>query len=258
VISIYHSAFNLNKHGFTGWQDCLRKSCLFADEIVVAINTSEDDTEDTVKKILQEEAKSYSIINTSFDYKDPWLDGKIKNAALQTCTKEFKIQLDLDEYIPTWQRDIWNFLCFKFRFDSNINCIAVPSVDLYKDTAHYKSINNKQYLHKGLAYRAPQIAARKQDGTINTLMSDGCDLVDENGNFIATAALSNKLSDLESGVIPFVVHTGYVDLNSRLKRNHEFWNEHWYVEGGGQSPAHKIHMKQEDFDYQIFEHKLNL
>jgi len=63
---------------------------------------------------------------------------------------------------------------------------------------------------------------------------------------------------LESNQAPFVVHLGYVDLNSRLKRNHEFWNEHWYVEGGGQAPAHKIHMNNEDFNYPYIQHKLNL
>jgi len=258
VISIYHSAFNLNKHGFTGWQDCLRKSCHFADEVVVAINTSQDDTENNVKEILQKESKSWKIINTSFDYQDPWLDGKIKNSALQSCTQEFKIQLDLDEYIPIWQRGLWENLCFNLKFNQNIQCIAVPSVDLYRDLEHFKSINHKQYLHKNIAYRAPQIAARKPDGTINTLMSDGCDLVDKNGNFIATQGLDKRLEALESNEIPFVVHMGYVDLISRLKRNHEFWHEHWYIEGGGQSPAHKIHMKNEDFEYPYIEHKLNL
>ncbi len=262
MISIYHSAFNLNKHGFTGWQDCLRKSCHFADEVVVAINvsTSTDDTEDVVEEILKKEAKSWKVVPTFFDSNDPWFDGKIKNAALQSCTQEFKLQLDLDEYVPIWQRPIWNNICFKLKFDSNIFCLAVPSIDLYKDLNHYKSINHKQYLHKGLAYRAPQINARKPDGTINTLMSDGCDLVDESGNFIPTQAINNSLEALESNQIPFVVHLGYVDLNSRLKRNHEFWNDHWHVEGGGQSPAHTIHMKEDfsDFKYPYIEHKLNL
>ena len=260
MISIYHSAFNLNKHGFTGWQDCLRKSCHFADEVVLAINTSEDDTEDIAKQILNKQAKSWKILNTSFDYKDPWLDGKIKNAALHSCTQEFKLQLDLDEYVPLWQRSIWDNICFKLKFDSNVSCLAIPSVDLYKDLNHYKSINHKQYLHKGLAYRAPQVGARKPDGTINTLMSDGCDLVDENGNFIPTQAINNSLEALESNQMPFVVHLGYVDLNSRLKRNHEFWHEHWYVEGGGQAPAHTIHMKEDlsDFDYAHLKHNLKL
>jgi hypothetical protein len=258
VISIYHSAFNLNKHGFTGWQDCLRRSCHFADEVVVAINTSEDNTEETILDILKKEAKKFKIVNTSFSYFDPWLDGKIKNSALQECTQEFKIQLDLDEYIPLNQKNLWENLCFNLKFNTQIQCIAIASVDLYKDFEHYKSINHKQYLHKGIAFRAPQIAARKQDGTINTLMSDGCDLVDENGNFVSTQALDNRLEALESKQIPFVVHLGYVDLNSRLKRNHEFWNEHWHIESGGLPPAHKIHMNHEDFEYPYLVHNLSL
>ncbi len=257
MISIYHSAFNLNNHGFSFWQDCLIKSCLFAEEVVVAVNTSIDDTRSTVEKILKEHSKSFKIIDTSFSYEDPWLDGKIKNAALQECTKDFKLQLDLDEYIPLWQKPLWSNLCFRLKFDQ-AQCYAIPSVDLYKDLNHYKSINHKQYLHKATAYRAPQIAARKPDGTINTKLSDGCDLVDKDGNFVSTAGTPKDIKLMESQQLPFVVHMGYVDLNSRLKRNHEFWHEHWYVEGGGQDPAHKIHMKHEDFEYESFEHNLIL
>ena len=115
MISVYHSAFNLNKHGFTGWQECLRKSCQFADQVVVAVNTSEDDTYDTVSSILKDNAKSSILLKTSFDYQDPWLDGKIKNAALQECNCEFKVQLDLDEYIPSWQRPLWDSMAQECR-----------------------------------------------------------------------------------------------------------------------------------------------
>ena len=256
MISIYHSAFNLIKHGFVGWQKSLTNSCLFADEIIIAINTCEDETEKEINKILKD-FKNYKIINTSFDKNDPWFDGKIKNAALQECTQEFKIQLDLDEYIPLWQKPLWENLFLSLKFDS-AQCYAVASIDLYKDFEHFKSINHKQYAHKGLAYRAPQKSARNIDGTINTMMSDGCDLVDIDGNFIWTKATPKDHSLLESKNVPFVVHFGYVDLESRLKRNHEFWNKHWYVESGGKAPAHVIHMKHEDFEYPYIKHNLVL
>ena len=89
-------------------------------------------------------------------------------------------------------------------------------------------------------------------------MSDGCDLVDSQGSFISTIGTPSDQSILEQNIAPFVVHFGYVDLDSRLKRNHEFWHEHWYVEGGGQDPAHVIHMKHEDFEYPYIQHKLKL
>jgi hypothetical protein len=89
-------------------------------------------------------------------------------------------------------------------------------------------------------------------------MSDGCDLVDSAGNFIPTNATPNDIGLLEQGVAPFVIHIGYVDLDSRLKRNHEFWHEHWYTESGGHAPAHKIHMDYSDFEYPYIEHKLRL
>lgn len=256
MLSIYHSAFNLIKHGFVGWENSVKSSCRFADEVVIAVNSSVDKTKEKIAECLSE-FSNWRIVDTDFSYQDPWLDGKIKNEALQACTQDFKIQLDLDEYIPLWQKPLWQNLAMQIAL-SPVQCAAVASVNLYKDWNHYSSITNKQYFHKGQAYRAPSIRARKPDGSINTLMSDGCDLVNERGEFVSTTATSNSQADLESCTVPFVVHFGYVDLDSRLKRNHEFWHEHWYVEGGGQAPAHKIHMSHEDFEYPYVEHKLKL
>jgi hypothetical protein len=256
MFSIYHSAFNLIKHGFIGWENSVQNSCKFADEVIIAVNTSSDGTKEAIEETLQD-FSNWKIVETDFSYQDPWLDGKIKNTALQTCKQDFKIQLDLDEYIPLWQKPLWENLAMQIAL-SPVQCAAVASVNLYKDWNHYSSINNKQYFHKGQAYRAPSIAARKPDGTINTKMSDGCDLVNADGQFVSTIATTTNLQPLELGVSPFVVHFGYVDLDSRLERNREFWYEHWYVEGGGQDPAHTIHMKHEDFDYPYVEHKLKL
>jgi len=256
MFSIYHSAFNLVKHGFVGWEKSLQNSCRFADEVVIAINTSTDGTREKVEEALTE-FTNWRIVDTDFSYQDPWLDGKIKNAALQACTQDFKIQLDLDEYIPLWQKLLWENLAMQVACNP-VQCAAVASVNLYKDWEHFSSITHKQYFHKGKAYRAPSLAARKSDGTINTKMSDGCDLVDANGHFVKTMSTPNDQANLESGKCPFVIHFGYVDLDSRLKRNHEFWHEHWYVEGGGQAPAHTIHMKPEDFEYLYIPHKLKL
>jgi hypothetical protein len=256
MFSIYHSAFNLIKHGFVGWQQSVQNSCQFADEVIIAVNTSVDGTKEAIEETLKD-FSNWKIIETNFSYQDPWLDGKIKNEALQVCTQDFKIQLDLDEYIPLWQKPIWENMAMQLQFHP-CQCAAVASVNLYKDWDHLASITNKQYFHRGQAYRAPCIASRKQDGTINTKMSDGCDLVDSQGSFISTIGTPSDQSILEQQVAPFVVHFGYVDLDSRLKRNHEFWHEHWHVEGGGQEPAHKIHMKHEDFDQQYIKHNLKL
>ena len=62
--------------------------------VAINISTSTDDTEDAVEEILKKEAKSWKIVPTFFSSDDPWFDGKIKNAALQSCTQEFKA----DEY----------------------------------------------------------------------------------------------------------------------------------------------------------------
>lgn len=253
MFSIYTSAFNLIKNNFS-YKQSIENFCNIAEEVVVAINKSEDSTLESVKSLSY---KNLNIIEVDIPYTDPLLDGKIKNAALQGTTKEFKIGLDMDEYIPLNQKTIWENLAQQLRFD-DVDCYMIPSLNLYKDKYHYFSITNKWYLHKANLYRGPVNFGRRSNGTIDTTKSDGCELIDINGNLAKSKYLPNDINILRQKNIPFVVHTGYISLDDRVLRNKNFWEKHWLIESGGEKPKHKVHLSLEEFREAHYPHLLDI
>jgi glycosyltransferase involved in cell wall biosynthesis len=254
-ISVYTSAFNLIQHGFKGWRESISRACDFADEVVVCINKSQDDT---LIEFSQIGLKKLKIVVSDFSYEDPLLDGKVKNTALQNCSGDILIQLDIDEYIPENQYSNWRAYAEHLFNNQDVDCYMIPALNLYKDWDHYKDINSKWYMHKRGFYRGPVGFARKSDGTIDTNRSDTCELIDAYGCLVRSTLLPNTIEDLRNGSI-FVVHFGYVDLDSRIERNQKFWDEHWRRESGGKTPPHKVHMKKEDFEGEgCLVHNLNL
>ncbi len=253
--SIYSSAFNLIKNQFN-FRKSIHRFCEFAEEVVICVNTSEDNTFDELKK-LQLNYTNLVIINSDFSYEDPLLDGKIKNEALQATSNEIKIGLDMDEYIPYCQKTIWKKLSASLLEDT-VSCYMIPSVNLYKDENHYFSINPKWYMHKSGLFRGAVNFAKKNDGTVDTNRSDTCELIDSHGNLVNSRVTYCDIKYLQDGNFPFVIHEGYMDLDARLLRNKNFWEKHWFVESGGTAPPHKIHKSIDDFDMHYQEHKLLL
>jgi len=256
MISIYTSAFNLIKNNFD-YKFAINNFCQIADEVVICVNSSEDDSLNTLSK----ECNSFNnlkIISSDISYDDPLLDGKIKNTALQsTSNNPIKIGLDMDEYIPLWQKDIWKMMAEMLIQDSCM-CYMIPSINLYKDYLHYFSITPKWYMHKSGLFRGAVNFAKKNNGYIDTNKSDSCELIDIDGNLVASKMTPSDINLLRNHNLPFVVHTGYVSLDDRLLRNKNFWSKHWLIESGGEMPPHKIHEKLEDFDYSPKTHGLNL
>lgn len=253
MFSIYSSAFNLIKNNFP-YKQAIDNFCNIAEEVVIAINKSEDSTLDSVKSLSYE---NLSIIEVDVSYSDPLLDGKVKDAALQATTQEFKIGLDMDEYIPLNQKPMWENLAYQLRFD-NVDCYMIPSLNLYKDKAHYFSITNKWYLHKSNLHRGPVNFARRQNGTVDTSKSDTCELIDSNGNLAKSKYLPNDINLLRQKNVPFVVHLGYLNFQDRLLRNKNFWKNHWEIESGGEKPQHKVHNSIQEFNESHFEHLLEI
>lgn len=255
MISIYSSAFNLIKNNFN-YLSSVSNFCSIANEVVIAINTSEDGTFQEMQKLVNEYS-NLKIIQIDISYEDPLLDGKIKDLALQNTTEIIKIGLDMDEYIPLWQKEIWYKLAEQLVSD-DCNCYMIPSVNLYKDYDHYFSITPKWYIHKSGLFRGPVNFARNRDGTIDTKKSDGCELIDSLGNLVSSKIAPYNINDLRTGLFPFVIHTGYVNLDNRLLRNKNFWSDHWLKESGGKEPPHKIHKSIEDFTEFYEKHELNI
>lgn len=253
MFSIYSSAFNLIKNNFS-YKETIANFCSFADEVVIAINKSEDNTIEAIKSLKH---NNLNIIELDIPYNDPLLDGKVKNGALQATTQEFKIGLDMDEYIPLNQKPMWENLAYQLRFD-NVDCYMIPSLNLYKNKDHYFSITNKWYLHKGNLYRGAVNFAKRANGTIDTTKSDSCELIDSEGNLAKSKYLPNDIRLLRKKNVPFVVHTGYLDFHNRILRNENFWKNHWEIESGGEKPLHKVHSSIEEFNEPHFLHLLEI
>lgn len=256
MFSIYTSAFNLIKNNFD-YKFHLKNFSQFADEVIIAINTSEDDSLNQLRDFIYQNYNNISILETNFSYEDPFLDGKIKNAALQATKEDVKIGLDMDEYIPLWQKPLWQNIANQLRY-SPAKSVMIPSVNLYKDKDHYFSITPKWYMHKKGLYRGAVNFAKKQNGAIDTSKSDTCELIDENGNLVYSIQTSNDITSLQSNHFPFVIHTGYLNLNHRILRNKNFWKKHWKIESGGIEPKHKVHETLEDFKENYQQHNLNI
>lgn len=255
MISIYSSAFNLIQNNFN-YSFAISNFCNIADEVIICVNTSKDDT----LKTLMDQQLQYAnlkIISSDISYEDPLLDGKIKNEALQNTSHEIKIGLDMDEYIPLWQKNIWIELA-NMLFSDDCYCYMIPSINLYKDENHYFSITPKWYMHKSGLFRGAVNFARKNNGYIDTSKSDTCELIDSNGSLVYSKMTPCDINSLRNNNLPFVVHTGYISLDDRLLRNSNFWKQHWLTESGGESPPHKIHEKIEDFNYTTKKHGLTL
>jgi hypothetical protein len=253
MFSIYTSAFNLIKNKFN-YKFHIQNFSQFADEVIIAINTSEDNSVNEVRDFVIENCNNVYILETNFSYEDPLLDGKIKNAALQATKQDIKISLDMDEYIPLWQKYIWENIGNQLMY-SQAQAVMIPSLNLYKDKEHYFSITPKWYMHKKDLYRGPVNWAKKDNGTVDTSKSDTCELIDENGNLVYCMQTSSDIDSLRNNN-PFVVHTGYINLDNRILRNKNFWEKHWKIESGGEPPKHKVHQSLNDFQENYQKHNL--
>lgn len=239
-IVIYCSAFNLIQNKFD-YDSALTNFCAFADEVVVAVNTSTDNTLAALKQWKSLNSK-ITIIETNFNRNNSWFDGLVKNAALQACNSPNLVQLDLDERIPVQNRKAWENALERLNA-SKYDCYSIPSLDLWGDkhSIRWDNKNNvkcKFYIHKPGFCRRPikeAVIGNKLDST----KSDGCELCDRAGNLAKVAVMvpTNGMSNSESyfnwmrnsGL--YVFHLGYLDFAARLLRDNNFWREQWKIEG---------------------------
>lgn len=250
--SSYTSAFNLVKMGFD-WQNSILNYSQFMDEVVIAINTSEDDTFETVSKFLEEKGISNVILcQCSFDYSDLAFDGKIKNFALQHTSGDIKISCDIDERFPLYQKDLWRRVGNHLLSQIEISAFLIPSINLCGDIYHYKDIGYKWYMHKDGLYRGIVNFAKKQDGKIDTDRSDTCELIDANGNLVQALKFDNSIEGLREGETPYVFHYWAVDKDRRIKQN-EFWQPVWSNRAGKE-----INNKIDFSKTQVLKHHLHI
>jgi hypothetical protein len=237
--SIYSTAYNL-KAGLFDLDKSIKRFCDFAEEVVIATNTQED------YKILSSYQSKYpnlKVVCENIPLSDYAFDGKLKNIALQMCTGDFGILLDLDEYIPIDQKPVWQNIAHKWVSSiadpfSKPAALLIPVIDLIQDVNHYKSIGFKWYLHTlAGCHRGVVNFAKLDNGKIDIAKSDTTELLDYKGDLIPSSYLfdpnlseSALLSAMKFYNI-FVVHEGWLHKEQRAKQS-AFWKPHWENRGG--------------------------
>lgn len=233
LISIYCSAFNLIKNSFN-WRESLDNFVDFGDEVVVCVNKSEDNTLDVLNQYkTQSSADNLNIIESDFSYDDLAFDGKIKNEALKNTQYPGKVLLDLDEFIPLSQFDLWRE-CVSVLYSSNqVDALLIPSINLCGGYDTYKDVGYKFYLHKNHISRGIVKNAKLPNGKINTSISDTTEPISSDGSLARSIAFSNDINAIKSGDIPYVFHKWCINYEDRVRQN-ATWKPVWENRSGKQ------------------------
>lgn len=231
--SIYTSLFNYSPEKFD-IRGAFENWFKYGDEIVVA--TFEDQKfqiEAAIKKEFgyDERIKIVPVEDTSLD--DPFFDGKLKNAALQNCSNEIVILQDADERL-SGEKAEWIKLGNHLLQYGPPCGFLIPTIDLYGDLDHYKSVGSKWYLTtKEGVFRGPVNFAKRSNGTIDTDRSDTTEAITKNGDLIPFFVENSFLRDGKNFNIKYChsVHLGYLDLEKRVESN-KFWKDIWSLRAG--------------------------
>lgn len=235
MISIYTSLYNISANIFN-WQDRLIEFKKFADEVVVATTKNQDNSYLTLAPFCFK--NDIKLVITDISLKDLDFDGRLKNAALKSCSNPLAILLDIDEYIPLNQKDNWLIKADQL-LNSDFDAMFIPVVDLYHDINNYKSIGCKWYLHKNNFNIERGIVnfAKKSNGKIDHTKSDTCELIKSDGQLAKTFSYMDlsipddqKLQLIKLNNI-FVVHEGWLNKEQRIKQQ-QFWQPVWSNRAG--------------------------
>jgi len=254
MFSIYSSAFNVINNAFD-YKEAVENFCAFGEEVVICVNKSKDGSLDAFLD-LKKTKPNLKIVSSDFDYEDPLLDGKVKNMALQSTENPYKIGLDMDERIPIRHKKRWERIARFMEKSPEIKGFLIPSVDLWKDKHKIQSNPNKNknfkwYLHKEGLCRGAVNFAKLENGKIDREKSDTCELIDPQGNLVATPKIYQNFENdndyfnwLDQEAI-FVFHLGFLDFKKKIIRNKNFWNKHWEVVSG---EKHNTALTTEEFE----------
>lgn len=258
MISVYSSAYNLSSQMFD-WESAIQRFSDFADEVCVSTNSNYD-----YALLLNrfKRDKKVKIINTDISFDDYAFDGKLKNAALQACTEDFCILLDLDEFISIKDKEKWIKWAKILGNQPNFDALLIPVIDLYNSEKEYKSLGQKWYMHKNLPSLQRGIVnfAKKDDGKIDHTKSDTCELIYDNGELCKSISIFYpdypNLSRLKLDNSIYVWHTGWLDKQKRLMSN-SFWQKTWNNRAGFEV-KNIIHSIQELENIEYWPHGLDL
>jgi hypothetical protein len=252
MLSLYTSLYNLS-NGLYDWQKSLENFSNIGDEVVIATTSDcQDNTIDLLEGYCFDNKKCKLVV-TDIKFSDYSFDGRLKDVALKKTSFPGKILLDADEMIDPSQKKLWIDATNQL-YQSNFDCILIPSINLCKSIYTFKDISYKFYLHKEGLNRGVVNYAKLSNGKIDITKSDTTDIIDNMGNLAKCFRFPNEIDYLIRGDIPYVFHFYAVDLENRVKKN-TFWKPHWQNRAGYEITD--IELNKENLDkIPVFEHGL--
>lgn len=265
MISIYTTAYNIERCNLDV-EDAFDNFSKIADQVVVACSHSINQNDYKLLSSISSRFPNVNIVDYKIDLTEPDWEGKFKNKSLYETIYPYKIGLDLDERInPKFRPQIIEL--FERLYESDIDCIVLPTVDLYgslytiKDSLKDNHPKFKWYLHKIGLHRGAINGAIK-NGKLDADISDSCELLRYDETLCRYAYIwdVNSVKTLDQYLeilkqIPFVFHLGYSDYENRKIRN-EWWKEKVLERTGDQ--RHVNNIKSSFDNIQTTKHKLEL
>lgn len=237
--SLYSHGWNIIKYGFD-YKNALDNWAEHADEIVVAINTSEDGSYEAIESYAKKKGYPVKMVSTTFDFStDSFAYGKVVNAALQGCTGDIMIQQDMDERIR-FSPDFID-MAYKYLTSSGLKALMIPTIDLYMEKEKYCRVGSKWYLHLPGLFRGAVGFGLKADGKPDYNKTSTDELINNKGELVPYAQLwQGKDEDLKGYVdagMMLVYHLGYLNLTDRVERA-VWWKSFWERATGGDPNSH--------------------
>ena len=256
MFSVYTQFYNVEKFNID-FKSAITNFCEFLtkdDEVVITVNTSEDNTLNKIITFVASLPVRYpnvEIVPCDFSYNDIEFDGKVKNHALQATHNSIKIQMDGDERFDLNQKDQWRKAGKSLEMNKEyISGWMMNSLDLWGSLKHARKnqpIGVKFRMHIGGIQRGVQRTAWSEDGkSFDTSKSDSTEPIDKNGDLIQNFA---HFPDL------YTLHLGYVDYSYREEID-KFWNPHWTLRSGNEKKEDAV-TKESLAKVEICEHNLH-
>ena len=236
MLSVYTTLFNVIKNSFP-WEDNVENFTKFADEVVIAVNKSEDDTLSIVN-FFAKDHPNVKVVETNYKYDNIAFDGLVKDAALQATTQPVCIQMDADETFVHSQKPKWEYYA-KELLNSSFDCYMVPSIDLYGSIDKIRAnqrIGLKFRMHKRGLKRGIWKAAWRGE-KIDTGMSDTTELINQNNDLCNATSIVPEQSlfpifNSELNKYIYTVHLGFLSFDHRISINKSLWAAHWELRSG--------------------------
>ncbi len=265
TLGCYISAFRLLTNGFD-YEKTLRGALAFFDYCTVAVNTRDDDGTLAALQALASTEPRLKIVSIDLSYDDVTFDGRLKDTALQACTGDVLVQMDLDEFVPLNQRAMWRVYADRLLTSPGVDSFMIPTVDLWgsmetirADAAiGVKFRLHRKGLHRGVWKRAWVVQGKQ----FRTDMSDSGELITADGELVTSATVVppqfyQPMTHSMLNGYPFTVHTGYASFDQRIRVNKAIWADHWRLRNAGADP--KVALDKAPLqEYPLIKHSLNL